>query len=87
MCLSGDGRRPVEDEWRCWIMAEAWTVSLPCKTLRWLDLGCYRLDCGHACARAAQAVVTHNVRDLTHGEQVWPHLRILTPAQFLEELP
>ena len=35
----------------------------------------------------AQAVVTHNVRDLTRGELAWPHLRILTPAQFLEEQP
>ena len=40
-----------------------------------------------AIAGHAQAVVTHNVRDLTRGELVWPHLRILTPAQFLEELP
>ena len=40
-----------------------------------------------AIAGHAQAVVTHNVRDLTRGELAWPHLRILTPAQFLEELP
>lgn len=39
-----------------------------------------------AIAGHAQAVVTHNVRDLTRGELVWPHLRVLTPAQFLEEL-
>lgn len=40
-----------------------------------------------AIAGHAQAVVTHNVRDLMRGELVWPRLRILTPAQFLEELP
>ena len=40
-----------------------------------------------ASAGNAQAVVTHNVRDLTRGELTWPHLRILTPAQFLEEQP
>ena len=40
-----------------------------------------------AIAGHAEAVVTHNVRDLTRGELAWPHLRILTPAQFLKELP
>ena len=40
-----------------------------------------------AIAGHAQAVVTHNVRDLMRGELVWPRLRILTPVQFLEELP
>ncbi|PWW45836.1 putative toxin-antitoxin system toxin component, PIN family [Melaminivora alkalimesophila] len=40
-----------------------------------------------AVAGGAQAVVTHNVRDLRRGELAWPHLRILTPAQYLEELP
>lgn len=38
-----------------------------------------------ALAGNAQAIVTHNVRDLTRGELAWPRLRILTPAQFLEE--
>ena len=42
---------------------------------------------GHAVAGNAQAVVTHNVRDLARGELAWPRLRILTPAQFLEEQP
>ena len=40
-----------------------------------------------AVAGNAQAVVTHNVRDLARGELAWPRLRILTPAQFLEEQP
>ena len=40
-----------------------------------------------AVAGNAQAVVTHNVRDLARGELAWPHLRILTPAQFLQEQP
>ena len=38
-----------------------------------------------AVAGNAQAVVTHNVRDLTRGELAWPRLRVVTPAQFLEE--
>lgn len=40
-----------------------------------------------AIAGNAHAVVTHNVRDLTRGELAWPQLRVLTPAQFLKELP
>lgn len=40
-----------------------------------------------AVAGNAEAVVTHNVRDLRRGELVWPQLRILTPAQYLEEQP
>lgn len=40
-----------------------------------------------AVAGNAEAVVTHNVRDLTRGELAWPRLRIVTPAQFLEESP
>ena len=38
-----------------------------------------------AVAGNAQAVVTHNVRDLTRGELAWPRLRVVTPAQFLAE--
>lgn len=40
-----------------------------------------------AIAGNAQAVVTHNVRDLTRGELAWPQLRVLTPQQFLKEQP
>lgn len=40
-----------------------------------------------AIAGNADAVVTHNVRDLTRGELAWPQLRVLTPTQFLKELP
>lgn len=40
-----------------------------------------------AIAGNAHAVVTHNVRDLTRGELAWPQLRVLTPTQFLKELP
>lgn len=39
-----------------------------------------------AVAGNAQAIVTHNVRDLRRGELAWPSLRILTPAQYLEAL-
>jgi putative PIN family toxin of toxin-antitoxin system len=39
-----------------------------------------------AIAGNAQAIVTHNIRDLFHGELIWEHLRILTPAQCLEQL-
>lgn len=39
-----------------------------------------------AVAGNAAAVVTHNVRDLTRGELVFRHLRIVTPAQLLEHL-
>ena len=40
-----------------------------------------------AVAGNALAIVTHNVRDLGRGELAWPRLRILTPAQYLEEQP
>jgi putative PIN family toxin of toxin-antitoxin system len=39
-----------------------------------------------AIAAGADAIVTHNVRDLARGELAWPHLRVLTPAQCLEDL-
>jgi predicted nucleic acid-binding protein len=38
-----------------------------------------------AVAGNAAAIVTHNVRDLTRGELSWTTLRVLTPAQCLEE--
>ena len=37
-----------------------------------------------AVAGNAEAIVTHNVRDLTAGELRWPGLQILTPARCLE---
>jgi putative PIN family toxin of toxin-antitoxin system len=40
-----------------------------------------------AVAAQAQALVTHNVRDLARGELVWKELRVLTPAQCLEVYP
>lgn len=40
-----------------------------------------------AIAGGAQAIVTHNVRDVARGELVWKELRVLTPAQCLESLP
>lgn len=40
-----------------------------------------------AIAGNAEAVVTHNVRDLTRGELAWPQLRVVTPHQFLKEQP
>lgn len=40
-----------------------------------------------AIAGNAEAIVTHNVRDLRRGELAWPQLRILTPAQYLEDSP
>ena len=40
-----------------------------------------------AVAGGAHAVVTHNVRDLRHGELSFEHLRVLTPAQCLERWP
>jgi predicted nucleic acid-binding protein len=39
-----------------------------------------------AVAGNAAAIVTHNVRDLAHGELVFKQLRIVTPAQLLEDL-
>jgi len=40
-----------------------------------------------AVAGGATAIVTHNTRDVAHGELVWNELRVLTPAQCLENLP
>jgi predicted nucleic acid-binding protein len=40
-----------------------------------------------AIAGGAQAIVTHNVRDIARGELAWETLQVLTPAQCLEKLP
>jgi len=40
-----------------------------------------------AVAAGAQAIVTHNIRDLGRGELRWDGLAIVTPAQFLEQYP
>ena len=40
-----------------------------------------------AVAGGADAVVTHNVRDLKSGELLFPALRVVTPAAFLKEHP
>ncbi len=40
-----------------------------------------------AVAGNANAIVTNNIRDFTRGELIFPNIRILTPKQFLEELP
>jgi putative PIN family toxin of toxin-antitoxin system len=40
-----------------------------------------------AVAGGATAIVTHNVRDLTSGELLFPSLRVLTPAAFLRAYP
>lgn len=39
-----------------------------------------------AIAGGAQAIVTHNIRDMARGELAWKELRVLTPAQCLENL-
>jgi len=39
-----------------------------------------------AIAGGAQAIITQNVRDVARGELTWKHLRVLTPAQCLENL-
>ena len=39
-----------------------------------------------AIAGGAQAIITHNVRDVARGELAWKELRVLTPAQCLENL-
>ena len=38
-----------------------------------------------ALAGVADAIVTHNVRDIGRGELLFDQLRVLTPAQCLEE--
>jgi len=38
-----------------------------------------------ALAGAAAGIVTHNVKDLARGELIFDQLRVLTPAQWLEE--
>lgn len=40
-----------------------------------------------AVAANADAIVTHNLRDVSRGELVWPSLRVLSPAQCLETWP
>lgn len=40
-----------------------------------------------AVAAGAEAVVTHNTRDLARGELKWAQLSVLTPAQCLEKYP
>lgn len=40
-----------------------------------------------AVAANAQAIVTHNVRDVARGELIWNELRVVTPAQCLEVYP
>ncbi len=39
-----------------------------------------------ALAGGADAIVTNNVRDVRGGELAFPHLQILTPAQFLKTI-
>ena len=39
-----------------------------------------------ALAGGADAIVTNNIRNLRHGELTFPHLQILTPAQFLKTI-
>jgi predicted nucleic acid-binding protein len=40
-----------------------------------------------AVAGNASAIVTHNVRDLVHGELMWESLRVMTPAECLGQFP
>ena len=40
-----------------------------------------------AFAAGAQAIVTHNIRDVGRGELRWQTLEVLTPTQFLERYP
>jgi predicted nucleic acid-binding protein len=40
-----------------------------------------------ALAGAGRAIVTHNVRDVRRGELLFNDLRVLTPAECLEEFP
>ena len=37
-----------------------------------------------AIAGGADAIVTNNIRDVRTGELKFPHLRILTPTEFLQ---
>ncbi len=39
-----------------------------------------------AIAGGADAIVTHNTRDVRRGELSFPHLQVLTPAQFLKTI-
>lgn len=39
-----------------------------------------------AVAGGAEGIVTNNVRDVRRGELAFPHLQILTPAQFLKTI-
>lgn len=39
-----------------------------------------------AIAGNAKAIVTHNMKDLTSGELIFPNLSIVTPDVFLEQL-
>ena len=39
-----------------------------------------------AVAGSAEVIVTQNIRDFQHGELHFPHLRILQPNIWLEEL-
>lgn len=39
-----------------------------------------------ALAGGADVIVTNNVRDVRRGELAFPHLQILTPAQFLKTI-
>ena len=39
-----------------------------------------------ALAGGADAIITNNVRDVRRGELAFPHLQILTPAQFLKTI-
>jgi predicted nucleic acid-binding protein len=40
-----------------------------------------------AVAAGAEAIVTHNIRDVARGELQWAQLSVLTPAQCLEKFP
>ncbi len=40
-----------------------------------------------AVAGSAEAIITFNKKDLRRGQLLWPHLKILTPAECLEVLP
>jgi hypothetical protein len=37
-------------------------------------------------AGGASAIITHNVRDIRRGELLLNRLRVLTPAEYLEEM-